>query len=157
MSCRVALLRMQDDGLLTLPAPRHEQSKRRPKIPMTSATAPQPTVTTPVHELPALSLEIVTGRKKSALWREYIQRYHYLGYTPLPGAQLRYLAVSNGAILALLGFGAAAWKNGSTRPVHWLEETTTTRASAPDCQQCALSDSPLGEIEELGLQTTGDG
>lgn len=110
MSCRVALLRMQEDGLFTLPSPRHEQSKCRPKIRMTSATAPKPTVTTPVHDLPDLSLEVVTDREQSALWREYIHRYHYLGYTPLPGAQLRYLAVSNGDILALLGFGAAAWK-----------------------------------------------
>lgn len=110
MSCRVALLRMQEDGLFTLPAPRHEQSKCRPKIRMTSATAPKPTVTTPVHDLPELSLEVVAGREQSALWREYIHRYHYLGYTPLPGAQLRYLAVANGDILALLGFGAAAWK-----------------------------------------------
>lgn len=110
MSCRVALLRMQENGLFTLPAPRHEQSKCRPKIRMTSATAPKPPVTTPVQDFPDLALEMVTGREQSALWREYIHRYHYLGYTPLPGAQLRYLAVANGDILALLGFGAAAWK-----------------------------------------------
>jgi hypothetical protein len=46
----------------------------------------------------------------SALWNEYIDRYHYLGYTPLPGAQLRYFVKSGTQILALLGFGAAAWK-----------------------------------------------
>ena len=128
MSCRVALLRMQDDDLLTLPVPQHEQSKCRPKIRMTSATAPQPTVTTPVHELPALSLEIVTSRKDSALWREYMHRYHYLGYTPLPGAQLRYLAVSNGAILALLGFGAAAWKTAPRdRFIGWKKQQQQER------------------------------
>ena len=110
MSCRVALLRMQEAGLFTLPAPRHEQSKCRPKIRITSATAPKPPVTTPVHDLPELALEVVAGREQSALWREYIHRYHYLGYTPLPGAQLRYLAAANGDILARLGFGAAAWK-----------------------------------------------
>ncbi len=33
-----------------------------------------------------------------------------LGYKPLPGAQLRYFACSESRILALLGFGAAAWK-----------------------------------------------
>ncbi|MGA2108218.1 MAG: Druantia anti-phage system protein DruA, partial [Syntrophorhabdales bacterium] len=39
-----------------------------------------------------------------------IDTYHYLGYTPLPGAQLRYLIRSHGQVLALLGFSAAAWK-----------------------------------------------
>jgi len=49
-------------------------------------------------------------RRTSHLWNEYIQRYHYLGYQPLPGAQMRYLATAQGRVLALLGFGAAAWK-----------------------------------------------
>jgi len=34
----------------------------------------------------------------SALWNEYIERYHYLGYTPLPGAQLRYFITADTAI-----------------------------------------------------------
>jgi len=63
-----------------------------------------------VKALPDLHLEVVTDREKSALFREYVHRYHYLGYTPLPGAQLRYFALSNGHTLALFGFGAAAWK-----------------------------------------------
>ena len=38
-----------------------------------------------------------------------IERYHYLGHKPLPGAQLRYLVYSSNQPVALLGFGAAAW------------------------------------------------
>ena len=49
----------------------------------------------------------------SLLWNAYIQRHHYLGHQPLPGAQLRYFVRSAGHIVALLGFGASAWK---TRP-----------------------------------------
>jgi len=56
-----------------------------------------------------LQLELVE-KADSALWNEYIDRYHYLGYTPLPGAQLRYFVKSEDQVLALLGFGAAAWK-----------------------------------------------
>jgi hypothetical protein len=110
MSCRVALLRMQKDGLLTLPPPTHRQEKCRPRIQISTLTNPKTPITAPVGALPDLHLQVVTGREKSALFREYIHRYHYLGYTPLPGAQLRYLALSNGQILALFGFGAAAWK-----------------------------------------------
>ena len=60
-------------------------------------------------ELPQLHLEIVT-KATSAQWNEYIERYHYLGYTPLPGAQLRYLITAGKQIIALTGFGAAAWQ-----------------------------------------------
>jgi hypothetical protein len=56
-----------------------------------------------------LALEIVT-RTTSPLWNAYIDRYHYLGYTPLPGAQLRYVVKADNQIVALLGFAAAAWK-----------------------------------------------
>lgn len=109
MSCRVALLRMAGDGLVTLPPPRHLHQKCRPPS-ITSATDPQAPITAPAGTLVDLHLEVVAHKDQSALWREYVQRYHYLGYSPLPGAQLRYLALSRGQVLALLGFGAAAWK-----------------------------------------------
>ena len=110
MSCRVALIRMQKDGLLILPPPTHRQEKCRPYIQISHLTNPKTPITAPVEALPDLHLELVGGREKSALYREYIHRYHYLIYTPLPGAQLRYFALSNAQILALFGFGAAAWK-----------------------------------------------
>ena len=44
------------------------------------------------------------------LWNEFIDRYHYLGYTPLCGAQLRYFVKEHDQVLALLSFSAAAWK-----------------------------------------------
>ena len=56
-----------------------------------------------MHELPGVHLELVLSRPDSALWNEYIDRYHYLGYTPLAGAQLRYFARWEDRILALLG------------------------------------------------------
>jgi len=101
---------MQKDGLLTLPPPTHRQEKCRPRIQISDLTNPETPIIAPVQTLPNLHLEVVTGQAKSSLFREYIHRYHYLGYTPLPGAQLRYFALSNGQILALFGFGAAAWK-----------------------------------------------
>ena len=109
MSCRVAMLRMQDDGLIKLPAARH---RHRPanKVQFTSATDPQPKINMPVHALPRAQLRIVRGRQQSRLWNEYIHRYHYLGYKPLPGAQLRYFVISENNIIALLGFGASAWQ-----------------------------------------------
>ena len=44
------------------------------------------------------------------LWNEYIARYHYLGYTPLSGSQMRYEIFSGDLRVALISFGASAWK-----------------------------------------------
>ena len=109
MSCRVAMLRMHREGLLQLPPPRNRKGGSG-RIEHTFWSAPQPPLSRPVHALPGVHLEPVLSRPDSALWNEYIDRYHYLEYKPLPGAQLRYCACSEERILALLGFGAAAWK-----------------------------------------------
>ena len=109
MSCRVAMLRMQDDGLIKLPAPRHRHCPAN-NVQFTSATDPKPKINKPVDALPSVQLRIVIGRQQSRLWNEYIHRYHYLGYKPLPGAQLRYFVISENNIIALLGFGASAWQ-----------------------------------------------
>ena len=72
---------------------------------------PEPLIEASVHELTDLRLEVVS-RQDSAQCNEYINRYHYLGYKPLPGAQLRYFAYSGVRPVALLSFGAPAWKTG---------------------------------------------
>ena len=111
MSCRVAMLRMQDDGLIELPPPRNGNGNGRAYTRRTARAEPELfPVVLPAGALADLHLEPVARRQDSHLWNEYVARYHYLGYEPLPGAQLRYFARAGGRILALLGFGAAAWK-----------------------------------------------
>ncbi len=57
------------------------------------------------------------------MWREYIQRYHYLGYTSLPGAQIRYFTYAGDVLLALLSFSAAAWKTAPRDQfISWTHE-----------------------------------
>ena len=64
----------------------------------------------PASRLSPLRLEQVKHKAPSRLWNEYIHRYHYLGHKLLPGAQLRYFVYTNNQLIALLGFGAAAWQ-----------------------------------------------
>lgn len=109
MSCRVALLRMQTDGLIGLPPPRNGNGNSKPYKRRSADTEPELPFSAKAKELTDLKLELVLSRRQSHLWNEYIDRYHYLGYKPLPGAQLRYTATAQGRLLALLGFGAAAW------------------------------------------------
>jgi hypothetical protein len=124
MSCRVALLRMYREGLIELPAPRHKVNPCRSFARRTVQAQPGPLLEAAVHELSELRLEVV-ARKDSALWNEYIDRYHYLGYKPLPGAQLRYFAYAGERPVALLGFGAAAWKTGPRD--EWIGWSRTQR------------------------------
>jgi hypothetical protein len=108
MSCRVAMLRMQGDGLIQLPPPRCPRPQAN--ILIRVETEPQEPLHLAVHDLPRLQLRQVGDRTDSRLWNEYIQRYHYLGFKSLPGAQLRYWVSAGNRLVALLGFAAAAWQ-----------------------------------------------
>jgi len=111
MSCRVAMLRMQADGLIVLPRPLKQARGPRRQLAPTPATDPQSPITVPVHELGALRLEVVPGRvDASRLWNEYVARYHYLGYTPMSGSQIRYNVYAGPRLVALISFGASAWR-----------------------------------------------
>ena len=108
MSCRVAMLRMQKKGIIVLPPSTRTKCPVR-KIEFTPATDPQNPVLKSVDLLQPLRFQMVS-KTNSALWNEYIERYHYLGHTPLPGAQLRYFIYAGEQLVALTGFGAAAWQ-----------------------------------------------
>lgn len=70
MSCRVAMLRMQEDGLIKLPAPRTTNQNRYPTKPAeTAASAPQSLIQDPVHQLGELQLRLVSSNN-SRLWNE---------------------------------------------------------------------------------------
>lgn len=109
MSCRVAMLRMQGDGLITLPPPQRKNGNGKIKPKKTSRSDQGLEISLPAGKLGNLSFQMVSSKEDSSLWNELIERYHYLGYKPLPGAQIRYLVKSGEIILAALGFGAAAW------------------------------------------------
>ncbi len=129
MSCRVAMLRMQTDGHIELPPPRNGNNNGKPYLRRTLWAEPAPLLeAASIRDLGELRLEIVTDRHDSHLHNEFIDRYHYLGYQPLPGAQLRYFVRADRRIVALLGFGAAAW---TTQPrdvfIGWTSEQRQQR------------------------------
>jgi hypothetical protein len=111
MSARVALLRMEKDGLIQLPAPRSQNGRGQRRFALTSASEPRAPVREALKGLEPLVFQRISGGRLSPLWNELIARYHYLGYRPLSGAQMRYLVWSaDGRLLAALGFGASAWQ-----------------------------------------------
>jgi hypothetical protein len=123
MSCRVALLRMQADGLIRLPPPCKKNGNGTRYERRTPAAEPRLPIVVGPEAFAELQLDLVATSKESALWNEYIARYHYLGYKALPGAQLRYLIRYQGKELACLGFGASAWKVAPRdRFIGWTDE-----------------------------------
>jgi len=123
MTCRVAMLRMHADGLITLPPSQMRQHRRRAQFPPTPATDAQAVLSLPVHALGPLSLRpLHTRHVHSPLWNEYMARYHYLGYTPMSGSQIRYNVYAGEQLVALLSFGASAWKlSDRERFIGWNE------------------------------------
>ncbi len=108
MSCRVAMLRMDRDGLIRLPPPQKGNGNGRQQPRPTAASDP-PLLWRPGGDWGPLEFRQVHSQADSSLWNELIQRYHYLKYKPLPGAQIRYMVFGGPDLLAVLGFGAAAW------------------------------------------------
>lgn len=127
MSCRVALLRLQERGLLELPRPRNGNGNGKPYLPSVVVTAPTSELAGSAGGLAGLRLRLVRSRVDSRLWNDVIARFHYLGYAPLPGAQLRYLVEYDGGILGAIGFGACAWKVAPRD--RWIGWTTEQRKS----------------------------
>jgi len=116
MSARVAMLRMHRDGLIELPARqgKHTAAGSRPIGPIAQTDPPGGIIRIPesLEEIRPLEFQIAGTERHRRIWRSYIERYHYIGYKPLPGAQISYIVRSgrDGEAVAALGFGAAAWK-----------------------------------------------
>ncbi len=110
MSARVGLLRLHRAGVIELPPPRGGNGNGRGLKSEPRRWPAQDPLEGSVGQLTGLRLAPVADVESSRLWNGLIDRYHYLGYTPLPGAQVRYLIESDRGVLGALGFGAAAWK-----------------------------------------------
>lgn len=115
MTARVALAKMAADHLITLPPPRNGNGNaRHPRHADTGGQLTLPLPPCPAATLAGLgpvTITIVGDRQASRQWNQLIRDHHYLGYTPLAGAQIRYLATAPAAgPIAALAFAASAWK-----------------------------------------------
>lgn len=109
MSCRVAMLRMDSDEVIKLPPPKRNKPPIYGVHPEIERAVMPPDDIAEV-DLRQLVVEIVEKKSDSLLWNTFVQRHHYLGHQPMPGAQLRYFIRSKNTVVALLSFGASAWK-----------------------------------------------
>jgi hypothetical protein len=96
---------------LTAPEPK---SLRTPLVKLTAEPAPSFNLLTgPLDHYRPLQLQLIQDADQRRLFREYLDRYHYLGYRAPYGAQLRYWvrpAQPELPPLAALLFTSAAWR-----------------------------------------------
>jgi hypothetical protein len=115
LECRQMLERLRDQGLLSLPELRRTKTRGPQPVRLSSRSDPQPEIGGSAGQYEPLRLEVLRGEGggASALFREWIERYHYLGYRVPFGAHLRYLVRSERCpdrVLACLLFTSPAWK-----------------------------------------------
>ena len=107
----MAMLAMHRDGIITLPPPKGRQGRSRPVVFGPETEPPLFAAPTTLDEVQPLVFRTVVGHtREGRLWNQFVARYHYLGYTTLVGAQMRYAVHDrNGWPVAMLGFSTAAW------------------------------------------------
>lgn len=129
--CRDLLLHLQRRGLISLPdrpQPARQAAGRRlpllaPElIPLAGLDVRDPHV-----KLTNLSIRPI-NRDERLGWRLYMGRYHYLGDRPIVGEQILYAAFLDDELVALLGWGAAAFRAPLREAyVGWDESTKRSR------------------------------
>ena len=124
VECRHLLDLFARQGRIELPPARRGARRGPTGILRTAAGAPQSPIECALGELGTVWLELADGTQAKKLWRELIDRYHYLGYASAVGAQLRYFVrAEDGRLLGCLGYSSAAWRlEGREQWIDWSEQ-----------------------------------
>ena len=139
MSCRVALLRLQRRGLLTLGPggrlPCHGHARSVACAPAGNERCEE--IRSPLARLGRVALVRIgsSDSASSARWNAMMGRYHCLGNGPLCGAQMRYLICSERCgEVGGLAFSAAAYAVAARdRWIGWSEEARRAHLSQVVC------------------------
>jgi len=112
-AARELLVRLDQEGRIRLPAPRHTQGRPRREALQRAVRLLAPVrdiATTPCPGATLLVRPITSDERLG--WRALMERDHYLGDAPVIGESLRYAALLDGELVALLGWGSASLHNG---------------------------------------------
>jgi len=125
VECRQFLEALAAKGVIALPESRKQYARGAGKVQRTAKAEIQSSISVELKELLPLSLSRVESQTQRALWYEYVERYHYLGYQLPFGAQLRYFMRSDATddILGCLQFSSPAWRMARRdRWIGWSDE-----------------------------------
>jgi len=108
------LERLERQGILTLPAKRSSGASRtRKPISIPEQAAVHSRLTGSVEQFTPIDVELVQSPAQRRLFRELVERYHYLGYATPFGARLQYLCHvgrPDRQVVGCLQFSSPAWR-----------------------------------------------
>ena len=154
MSCRVALLRLHEQGHIQLPplcGTTGPPPKSNSKAGWESFEEPSALIGS-LAELGRVELIAIksSNRTLSRRWNQLMDQYHYLGSGPLCGAQLRYLIHSeHHGYLGGFAFSSGAWRLAARDK--WIGWSDRTRAENLDKVVCNSRFLIVPQVKVAGL------
>lgn len=124
MVCRGLLLRLESEGLISLPArkriPNNPFLNRRPPEPIKVDQAP---IVCDLEEIQPIELRCVRASLYEKVYNSLIHEHHYLGYTQPVGEKLKYIAFYDDRPIACIGWTSAVRHIGCRdRFIGWSPE-----------------------------------
>jgi hypothetical protein len=108
-ACLKLLKTLEARGLIQLPAKADVSCSPRKKPPVNNRLAlTQEPVEGKLAEIGPINVRVVIDKEETAIFNEYLRRYHYLGYKRPFGCFLRYFVEGPGSILGCILFSGAA-------------------------------------------------
>ena len=162
MAARTLLLKLHARGLIELPPPQTRTGRPCAQAPPSFEPELLPVAPTPIEgslaSLQPVSLELAHSPGLRRRVRQLLAQYHYRGFNGAVGENVQYLARDvRGRELAVLVFGAAAWKVAvRDRFIGWSVAQRQQRLGALANQQRFL-DPALGARGPFGLAPAGTG
>jgi len=130
--CKELLAALETSGRIRLPALRVTRPRgSRTAVVRTGQGEPQAPLMGTVRDVAPVALRLANTPEERALWRELIERYHYLGHRVPFGAHLRYLievAKPQSRVLGCVQLSSPAWRMGPRdRWVGWDDAARRAR------------------------------
>lgn len=120
MAARTLLLKLQARGFIDLPPPRHRNGNRKRCARVPAHAQPELLCIQPdpidglLAVLQPIALEFVQTLQERRRVSQLLQHHHYRGFAGAVGENVQYLARdARGRELAVMVFGAAAWKGAA--------------------------------------------
>lgn len=150
---KALLAELEARGWLQLPPLRRSKPRgSRTRVSRSGQGEAQAPLKATVREVSPLIWRLVQDREERGLWRELVDRYHYLGHCVPFGAHLRYLvevADPRPAIVACVQLSSPAWKMAARDAWIGWEEATRQRHLQRIVNQSRFLILPWVEVRHL--------
>ncbi len=124
MACREVLRRLDDLGVIDLPAPKWGGAKWPPREENQQPCSKEKAVAISSLSFSEIELVCIASKRDplAALWNSLVDQHHYLHSSRIVGRQLKYIAFYAETPIACMGWGDCAWAQAARdRWIGWSE------------------------------------